>query len=41
LFRTADLAASGGCRVEIRAILDGGGEPKIEATVLADGAFAR
>jgi hypothetical protein len=41
LCRKADLAASGGYRVEIRAILDGGGEPKIDTAVLAEGALAR
>jgi hypothetical protein len=41
LFSTAELSAPGGYRVEIRAILDGGGEPKIETTVLAEGALAR
>jgi len=41
LFSTADLAARAGYRVEIRAILDGGGEPKIETVVLAEGALVR
>ena len=41
LFATADLASRGGYRVEIRAILDGGGEPKIETAVLAEGALVR
>ena len=41
LFSTAELSARGGYRVEIRAILDGGGEPKIETTVLAEGALVR
>ena len=41
LFTTADLAARGGYRIEISAILDGGGEPKIETTVLAEGALVR
>ena len=41
LFSTADLAATAGYRIEIRAILDGGGEPKIETSVLAEGTFGR
>jgi hypothetical protein len=41
LFSTAELSAPAEYRVEIRAILDGGGEPKIETTVLAEAAVVR
>jgi hypothetical protein len=41
LFSTAELSARGGYRLEIMAILDGGGEPMIETTVLAEVALVR
>jgi hypothetical protein len=41
LFSTAELSAPGGYHVEIRAILDGGGAPKIETNVLAEAALER
>jgi hypothetical protein len=41
LFSTAELSARGGYRLEIMAIFDGGGEPMIETTVLADVALVR
>jgi hypothetical protein len=41
LFSTAELSARSAYRVKIRAILDGGGEPKIETAVLAEGVLVR
>ena len=41
LFSTAELSARGGYRLEIMAILDGGGEPMLETTVLAEAPLVR
>ena len=41
LFRTAELSPRGAYRLEIMAILDGGGEPMIETNVLAEGDLVR